>query len=445
MPAIAETEPKPRALPRVRRRTVALNWAGIAVLAIAPAVDTPWFRWIAVGVLGVQALGNWSIRSLYMRNARGLPDLASPLPADEPLPGISVIVPARNEADSIEAGLRSLLAQNYPRLEVVAINDGSTDETPAILDQIASEDPRVRVIHDPPLPEGWQGKANAIWQGVHASDAEYPWLLLTDADAIFGPDALRNAIAIAEKETLDFLTGIFYVDNGSVWEELILPVAWAGLVINARPGHLMDPAATPIGIGPFILVKRSTYLASGGHARIRNLQPEDTYLAAVVKASGATVGVAMANRTVHVRIYRGLAAMVKALVRKMRIQYRQQPAFLEMRITYALLQEVLPFPLLLASFFAVAYGAAGAFSWIVFGMAALAAYVSCALAIREFRSVAKMRPLLEWFHPAAGVLRTGFAILAWQQEWFQFPLTWRDRVISEVATAKPEPDDRRSS
>ena len=418
-------------LPPVRRGTVLMHWAAAATLAVAPAVDTPWIRWIAVGVLGVQALGNLSVRTLFLRNLRGLPRLTSPppLPEDAFLPGVSVIVPARDEAETIERGLRSLLALNYPRLEVIAVNDGSSDETPAILDRLAAEDGRLRVFHNPPLHDGWQGKANAVWHGVEASVLDHPWLLLTDADALLEPDALHNAIAVAVNGDIDFLTAVPYLDNGSIWEELVMPALWSGLVINARPEHLNNPGSPPIGVGPFMLVKRDAYLQSGGHAQIANRQPEDTFLAAIVKASGARVGVARADAMVRVRIYHGLHAMAEALVRKMRIQNRQQPAFLEMRLVYTLLQEVLPFPLFAGSCVAIVLGEMHDLSWVFFGVAAFASYASCALAMQSFRAVARVRPLLEWIHPVAGILRAGLTLRAWIAERTGAPLRWRDRTI----------------
>jgi chlorobactene glucosyltransferase len=418
-------------LPPIRRGTLVVHWLALAALAVAPVVEMPWLRWIAVGVLGVQTLANLSVRSLFLRNLQGLPCLTSPPPLceDEFLPAISVIVPARNEAETIERGLRSLLAQDYPRFEIIAVNDGSTDETPSILDRFAAEDSRLRVFHNPPLDDGWQGKSSAVWHGVQMSVLDHPWLLFTDADAVFGSNALRNAIAVALRDDLDFLTAVPYLENGGIWEELVMPALWSGLVINARPGHLNDPASPPIGVGPFMLVKRDVYLESGGHARVADALPDDTCLACIVKATGARMGVVHGDAMVRVRIYSGLAAMTAALVRKMRIQNRQQPAFFEMRLTYTLLQEVLPFPLFAGGCIATALGGSQDLSWIFFTVAAFLAYASCAFAMRSFRAIAHMRPAIEWLHPLAGVLRIWFVVRAWKDERAGIPLTWRERTI----------------
>ncbi len=424
--------------PQIGRWRLVVHWLSIAMLAAAPAVETSWLRWLGCGVFGAQILSNLGLRALFRANARGLPNLGEASRSPETLPGISIIVPARNEENTVDAGIRSLLALDYPRLEIVAVNDGSTDRTPQILDRIAEDDPRLRVIHDPALPEGWQGKANAVWTAAGKSDPDNPWLLLTDADVQHSPQSLRRAVTIAIADDLDFLTCIPYLENGSLWEELIMPATWAGLTIGARPEKLNDPHTTPIGIGPFILVKREVYLRSRGHSAIRDRQPEDSFLAAVVKESGGRMGVALAADQVRVRIYRGLKPMAEALVRKMRIQQGLQPGCLELRLAYTLLQEVLPLLLVFVTSVALASGSPERLSWIAFGLTALAAYVSWAYTVSAFRSVAKQRAFVEWLHPIGGIIRVGLTLRAWRNEIAGLPLTWRDREVSAPELHGPD-------
>ncbi|GMV93594.1 MAG: glycosyl transferase family 2 [Candidatus Hydrogenedentota bacterium] len=404
------------------------------MLAAAPAVETSWLRWLGCGIFGAQVLSNLGLRALFRSNARGLPNLSETSHGSNELPGVTVIVPARNEEDTVQAGVHSLLSLDYPRVEIIAVNDGSTDRTPQILDQMAEDEPRLRIIHDPLLPEGWQGKANAVWTAVNNSDTDNPWLLLTDADVRHLPQSLRRAVTIASAEKVAFLTCVPYLENGSLWEELVMPATWAGLTIGARPGKLNDPHATPIGIGPFILVKREVYLRSGGHSAIRNCQPEDSFLAAVVKESGERMGVALAGDQVRVRIYRGLEPMAQALTRKLRIQQRLQPGCLEMRLAHTLLQEILPLPLGIVACAALVAGVPERVSWFAFGFTGIAAYASWAYAVSAFRSVAKQRAFVEWLHPIGGIIRVGLTLRAWRDEIAGVPLTWRDREVSA-----PEP------
>ena len=110
-------------------------------------------------------------------------------------PSLALIFAGRNEKDSVESATRSMIAQDYPNLTIIAVNDRSTDSTGAILDRLASEEPKLRAIHVASLPAGWLGKNHALQQAANATDAR--WLLFTDADIHFEPGVLRHAVAFA--------------------------------------------------------------------------------------------------------------------------------------------------------------------------------------------------------------------------------------------------------
>ena len=116
---------------------------------------------------------------------------------------VSVIVPARDEAGTIEAAAATLMAQDYPNLQIVFVDDRSGDGTGAMMDRLAANDSRVTVVHVEELPEGWLGKVHALAAGWAASDGEY--VLLTDADVHFAPGALRAAVTAAADGGLDHL------------------------------------------------------------------------------------------------------------------------------------------------------------------------------------------------------------------------------------------------
>jgi len=150
--------------------------------------------WLVTGMLGLVSM--WT-----------MPVLARQRSPDPPRwPKLSIIIPARNEAASIEAAVTSRLAQDYPDFEVCVIDDRSTDGTGAIVDRLAEGDPRVRAVHITELPEGWLGKVHALHRGVSIATGE--WLLLSDADVHFAPATLRRAIAHAEARGFDFV-GVF--------------------------------------------------------------------------------------------------------------------------------------------------------------------------------------------------------------------------------------------
>ena len=124
-----------------------------------------------------------------------------PQPATWPL--VSMIIPARDEGEKIDAALRSVLAVDYPNLEIIAVDDRSRDETGRVMDRLAAEDPRLRVIHIETLPDGWLGKNHAMHVAAQAARGEF--LLFTDGDVMFAPDALRRAVAYAEHTRIDHL------------------------------------------------------------------------------------------------------------------------------------------------------------------------------------------------------------------------------------------------
>ena len=143
---------------------------------------------------------------------RRLQQPAAPLPVVTPDlkpaatagPLVSIIVPARNEAPRIRRCLRSLLAQDYPHLEIIVVDDCSVDETGAIARELAQQDPRLTVIRGAPLPSGWMGKAHALHQGYKQSSGE--WLLFTDADTEHAPYLLSAAMAHVLKTPAAFAT-----------------------------------------------------------------------------------------------------------------------------------------------------------------------------------------------------------------------------------------------
>ena len=140
---------------------------------------------------------------LLVRHRRAIPQPPSAR-AGIMLPSLSIVVPARDEAASIGRALGSLLAQDYPDLEVIAVDDRSADGTGDVLREVAAREPRLAVLRVDDLPAGWLGKNHALWRGAQRSSGQ--WLLFTDADVVFAPGALRRALAYAVDQGLDHLT-----------------------------------------------------------------------------------------------------------------------------------------------------------------------------------------------------------------------------------------------
>jgi hypothetical protein len=242
------------------------------------------------------------------------------LPAGEP--SIVIIVPARNEEAALPASLPTLIAQDYPHLKIIAVDDRSTDTTGAILDAIARDHPdRLRVLHVEQLPPGWLGKPHAMALAAqHAIVADRPdYLLFTDADVHFRPDAVRRSLANAVATTADhFVTFptplIEGVGEGALLGFLGVMGLWA-----TRPWKASDPKALrdSIGIGAFNLLKTEAYERLGGFDALRMQILEDLTLGARVKQMGLRQRVAIAPGMVSLHWARGALGVVNVMTKNL--------------------------------------------------------------------------------------------------------------------------------
>ena len=212
-------------------------------------------------------------------------------PADEELPLVSVLVPARNEELNVERCVVSLLRQDYPHYEVLVLDDDSTDQTSAILARLAAGDERLRVLSGRALPKGWLGKHWACHQLTLASRGEL--LLFTDADTEHHPQMLCDAVAAQRAEGSDMLTGLPREETVSWGEKVVVPVvSWAMFsLLPMGLAHRAKSALASVAVGQFMLFRRSTLLAMGGFEAVRNDPVDDMALARAHQASGVPLAV----------------------------------------------------------------------------------------------------------------------------------------------------------
>jgi glycosyltransferase involved in cell wall biosynthesis len=227
---------------------------------------------------------------------------------------VTLVTAARDEAQGIEAAARSLLAQDYPALEFVMVNDRSTDRTGAILDGLAARDSRVRVVHVGELPPGWLGKNHALARGAAVARGE--WLLFADADIVMDRTTIARAMQFAERRGLDHLT---------LLPELVMPglllkafvsafVIW--LAAYLRPWKARDPGSRHfVGVGAFNLVRASRYAAAGGHQPIRLRPDDDLKLGKILKRSGARQDLVFGRGLVSVEWYHSLGQAIDGLMK----------------------------------------------------------------------------------------------------------------------------------
>ncbi len=214
-------------------------------------------------------------------------------------PQISVIVPARNEEASLADCLQSLVSQTGVPFEIIVVDDHSTDRTR----EIAASFPGLKVIEAGPLPNGWTGKNNAVTTG--AKTARGAWLLFTDADTIHLPGSLAAALKEAQDNGAELLSYSPEQIAVTFWEMATLPAVFAELARQYSPSKVSDPSS-PIAAanGQYILIRRDTYDAVGGHAAIAGNILEDVALARAVKTSGRKIRFRYAADRVRTRMYR---------------------------------------------------------------------------------------------------------------------------------------------
>jgi len=219
-------------------------------------------------------------------------------------PVVSVIVPARNEEVCLGDCLQSLVAQTGVAFEIIVVDDHSTDRTREIAASFAG----VRVIEAGPLPEGWTGKNNAVVTG--AREARGEWLLLTDADTVHLPGSLAGALKEAQEKGAELLSYSPEQIAVTFWEMATLPVIFAELARQYSPSKVSDPASSIAAAnGQYILIRRETYDAVGGHAAVAGNILEDVALARAVKSSGKKIRFRYAADAVRTRMYRNYAQL----------------------------------------------------------------------------------------------------------------------------------------
>jgi chlorobactene glucosyltransferase len=229
-------------------------------------------------------------------------EVRGPLPNS---PFISVCVPARNEARGIHACLTSLLNQNYPHFEVIAVNDHSTDATGDIIQSLASEYSNLHVIEGQNLPSDWLGKPFALHQAVNKTKGDY--LVFTDADPVFQPHALTTAVHTMTTRDLDMLTLMPGTEFGSFWERAVQPVIFGFIAALSRFKKINSPDhTTAMGFGAFIMVKKDVYEKIGGHESVKHEVLEDVMLAKRAKKAGCKLLAADAKAIFSIRMYHSL-------------------------------------------------------------------------------------------------------------------------------------------
>jgi len=249
-------------------------------------------------------LGIWKMRTLE--------DIEAQTPESAPL--VSVIVPACNEEDTVEPALQSLLALDYKNIEIIVVNDRSTDDTDIVLQAIQQKHPRLKILTITELPKGWLGKNHALQQGAAKARGEY--LLFTDADIIFAKSTLSRAVTLMLHENLDHLALIFKnIAKGALLNAMVAD-AGGGLLFLFKPWRVSEKKSRYyMGVGAFNLVRKSMYEEIGGHKSVKMHPIDDIMLGKIIKHNGYTQECLLALDFLTVHWYSSTREMIHGLMK----------------------------------------------------------------------------------------------------------------------------------
>ena len=261
---------------------------------------------LLIKLLALVAVVPWCIAPFFtLLLKQFVPKFEQVAPRTSPkgsLPRLSVLIPACNEADTIEHALRTLLKQEYPNLEVVVVNDRSEDDTGEIINRLAKEDHRIRAVHVEHLPTGWLGKVHAL--KVASEQASGEWMLCSDADIHFSRDCLKRAVLYAEQESLDHLSLLPTMTSRSIWARFGIVSALRGILIAVKPWHINDKDRSEgLGVGAFNLIRRVAFEDTIGFEWFKMDVADDVALGQLMKNATGRSHILIATDTVEVEWY----------------------------------------------------------------------------------------------------------------------------------------------
>jgi chlorobactene glucosyltransferase len=265
------------------------------------------YQYFVLSIL-VIFLINFILNNIFFKNIAGysLPESFIKRP-----PLVSIMVPARNEAENIKMCVKSLLKQDYANIEILILDDNSTDDTSLIVKRIAEKDSRVKLITGKPLKDGWIGKSYACHQ--LAKHARGRYFLFTDADTLYFKNAVSSTIGCLIKNKLDALSAIPKQIMVGIHERLV--VTWVHFgILSLLPLILIKKSKYPLfctANGQCMLFKREVYRKIGGHKSIKTKILEDIHISKQVKRHGYRFMLFDGSKNIYCRMYRNFRGLIK--------------------------------------------------------------------------------------------------------------------------------------
>jgi chlorobactene glucosyltransferase len=242
------------------------------------------------------------------------PSKKANLPSSLPL--VSVLIPARNEEENIGNCVRSILKQDYPNIEVLVLDDNSSDKTSDVVLQLRQEDRRLQLLRGQPLPQDWAGKCYACHQLSQTARGE--WLLFVDADTTHESHMVRATLDIAIKEKISMLSGFPRQDVSGLTQKIVIPVLFYFAIMSWFPLwwlHRTRKRRPTLAIGQFLLFKRGDYLRVGGHVAVKSRIMEDVWFGIEMSRKGFRSLSIDLSKTVTTNMYHNIGAMTEGCMK----------------------------------------------------------------------------------------------------------------------------------
>ena len=365
--------------------------------------------------------------ALFVSNAR---DYREPGAVDGVTsPPVSVLIPARNEEESIAGALASVLAGTGAELEVVVMDDGSTDRTGEIVGRMAAADGRLRLEHAPALPAGWNGKQHACWALAHAARSEV--LCFVDADVRLEPEAVARMAAFLDRSGAALVSGFPRQEVETTMEWLLLPLihfVLLGFLPLAKMRSGTDPAFAA-GCGQFLMVRRDAYFAAGGHAGIRETMHDGLRLPRLLREHGYRTDLADLTKLARCRMYRSAGEVWLGLA-KNATEGIAAPVRIFPITALLLLGQVAPFGLCL---WLLGRTPVRPMIWVCVVMAMAGAWLPRVLASWRYRQPPKSAVL----HPVGIVALLAVQWYAWGRARAGGAVSWKSRAYAAPETPPP--------
>jgi glycosyltransferase involved in cell wall biosynthesis len=356
------------------------------------------------------------------------PRYAAPAP-----PLVSAIIPAKDEEATLADCLASVCAQTYPNLEILVVDDRSTDRTAAIAGQFAARDPRVRLLSIQHLPPGWTGKTHALH--LAADQAQGEWLWFLDADTRHTPENLAIVLEYARAEGAELASILPEMRCESFWENVVQPLA--GIVLmTSFPLFLVNSNRSRLAFanGQYLLIRRLAYEAAGGHYAVRDRFVEDIGLARRVKRLGLPIRVAVARGIGSTRMYTSLDQLVRGWSRILYDALGRNPWRLVAKLLDPLIFCQSGHLALAAALGLLAKRAPGSFPVWLLGLSLAHHVLSYSVLVRVYRMSVPRSRHAAWF-PLGNIVVDGILIRAIRMCWTG-RVTWRGTAYGPAIPAQ---------